>query len=41
MRAQRADDAAEENADGTVLFRVMHLLDGCIDGSERQHGDPA
>src|ERR1044071_3191304 len=31
IESQRADDAAEENADGAVLFGIMHLFDGCID----------
>src|SRR5690242_11017789 len=41
VKGQRADDAAEKNADGAVLLRIVHLLNGCFDRSERQHGDPA
>src|SRR6185503_478041 len=41
IEGQRADDAAEENPDGAILLGFMHLLDGCLDGSERQYGDPA
>src|SRR5690242_7347713 len=41
IERQRADDTTEENPDGAILFGFVHLLDGSVDGSQRQHGDPA
>src|ERR1051325_2457202 len=33
VEGPRADDAAEENPDGAILFGFVHLLDGRIDAS--------
>ena len=41
VEGPRADDAAEENPDGAILFGFVHLLDCRIDASQRQLGEPS